>query len=84
MKGAILGRLSSWLLRGLGATWRIRTEGPDPGPPAGAEADAGTARTTGPPTSDGGGRGTQGSAGLPPVDASGHHVQVRRPLHVYA
>ena len=30
MRGATLGRLSSLLLRALGATWRIRTEGPDP------------------------------------------------------
>jgi lysophospholipid acyltransferase (LPLAT)-like uncharacterized protein len=25
-----LGRLVAWLLRGLGATWRVRVEGPDP------------------------------------------------------
>ena len=30
MRGATLGRISSLLLRALGATWRIRTEGPDP------------------------------------------------------
>lgn len=30
MRGPTLGRLSSLLLRALGATWRIRTEGPDP------------------------------------------------------
>ena len=30
MRGWFLGRASALLLRALGTTWRIRTEGPDP------------------------------------------------------
>ena len=29
-RAAVLGRLGSWVLRLLGATWRVTTEGPDP------------------------------------------------------